>query len=181
MSACIFHRIWKWNECLHIWDVWLDPKFPSFWQESNSRQVRICLLCRQVFARRPWTTGWNNFIIHQRFLKVMLNIIYLYIRWICPPVFFLNVKHRHKFIIGEIISDSSMLQVSLIDIFDRFFSDSSNAADIFEPFEDHSLSAPTSCPLRSNIAVIQLTFHVCISHRTLFHILTLNPVGIPTV
>ena len=74
-----------------------------------------------------------------------------------------------------------MLQVSLIDIFDRFFSDSSNAADIFEPFEDHSLSAPTSCPLRSNIAVIQLTFHVCISHRTLFHILTLNPVGIPTV
>ena len=134
-----------------------------------------------MFARRPWTTGWNNFIIHQRFLKVMLNIIYLYIRWICPPVFFLNVKHRHKFIIGEIISDSSMLQVSLIDIFDRFFSDSSNAADIFEPFEDHSLSAPTSRPLRSNIAVIQLTFHVCISHRTLFHILTLNPVGIPTV
>ena len=98
-----------------------------------------------------------------------------------PRCLFLNVKHRHKFIIGEIISDSSMLQVSLFDIFDRFFSDSSNAADIFEPFEDHSLSAPTSCPLRSNIAVIQLTFHVCISHRTLFHILTLNPVGMPTV
>jgi hypothetical protein len=52
-----------------------------------------------------------------------------------------------------------MLQISLIDIFDRF---------VFRP-------------LRSNIEVVLLTFYVSISHRSLFHILTHNPVGIPTV
>ena len=56
--------------------------------------------------------------------------------------------------------------------------DSWNAADIFELFESHSLFAPTSRPRSANIEVIQLTFYASISHRSLFHILTLNPVGI---
>ena len=57
--------------------------------------------------------------------------------------------------------------------------DSLNAADIFESLESHSIFAPTSRPRLSNIEVIQLTFYASISHRSLFHILTLNSVGIP--
>ena len=81
-----------------------------------------------------------------------------------PPCLFLKFKHRHKFIIGEVISESSKLhssklQISMINIFDWF---------VFHP-------------LRSNIEVVQHTFYVCILHRSLFCILTLNPVEIPTV
>ena len=69
-----------------------------------------------------------------------------------PRCLFLNVKHRHKI-----------------------------AADIFDLFEGRSLSSQTSCPLRSNIEVSQLTFHVSISHRSLFHIFTLWHYGVNAV
>ncbi len=158
-----------------------------------------------------------------------------------PDFYFWSSNHRHKFIISEVISKSSKLhssklQISMIDIFDLFSVlsaqtsrwssthsiyafhivlffvsllsiqekyqlcltwnssfveivislsipfqyrfDSWNAANIFESFESHSLFAPTSRPRCSNIKVIQLTFFASISHRSLFHILTFNPVGI---
>ncbi len=80
-----------------------------------------------------------------------------------PDVYFLSSNHRHKFIISEVISESSKLhssklQISMIDIFDLF-----------------------SVPLCSNIEVVQHTFYVCISHRSLFVSLLSIQCNLPTV